>query len=152
VTLDRVIDDNLRLLGWEAESKGVKLRLQAEEPPLRVLATDSELRMAVLNLCQNAIHAMPSGGDLTISCRRSDGRVEACVADTGVGIAASDLQRIFEPFFSRRADGVRGTGLGLPITKSIVDKYAGTIRVDSELQAGTKVTISFPDADRPQAS
>jgi signal transduction histidine kinase len=148
VILDQVVGDNLKLLGWEAESKGVALDLILSDPPLRILATDSELRMAVLNLCQNAVHAMPDGGRLAVRCRRTDGRVEACFADTGVGIAPSDLQRIFEPFFSRRADGVRGTGLGLPITKSIVEKHAGTIAVDSELGEGTTVVISFPDADR----
>jgi signal transduction histidine kinase len=150
VVVDRIVDDNLRLLGWEAASNGVRLSLQADGPPLRILATDSELRMAVLNLCQNAVHAMPDGGALIVTCRRADGRVEARFADTGVGIASSDLQRIFEPFFSRRADGVRGTGLGLPITKSIVEKYAGRISVDSDPGGGTEVVISFPDADLPE--
>jgi signal transduction histidine kinase len=152
VVIDAVVEDNLRLLGWEAESKGVTLRIQTWRAPLRILATDSELRMAVLNLCQNAIHAMPGGGILTVVCRRVDGRVEARFEDTGVGIAASDLQRIFEPFFSRRADGVRGTGLGLPITKSIVEKYGGAMAVESQLGAGARIAISFPDADSPQGS
>jgi len=152
VIVDQVVDDNLRLLSWEAESQKVELRSAIDELPLRILATDSELRMVVLNLCQNAIHAMPQGGVLSVRCSRVEGRVEVCFDDVGIGIAPSDLQRIFEPFFSRRADGVRGTGLGLPITKSIVKKYGGSISVHSVHGEGTRVVISFPDADRTEES
>ena len=67
--------------------------------------------------------------------------------DTGVGIAPNDRRRIFEPFFSRRADGVRGTGLGLSITKSIVESHGGTVAVQSEPGRGTRITLSFPDPD-----
>jgi signal transduction histidine kinase len=152
VVVDQVVDDNLRLVGWDAKSHDIEIRPQIEGAPLRILATDSELRMAVLNLCQNAMHAMPKGGVLAVRCSRSEGRIEVSFEDDGVGVAPSDLQRIFEPFFSRRADGVRGTGLGLPITKSIVEKYGGRILVDSRLGECTKVVISFPDADRAEGS
>jgi signal transduction histidine kinase len=152
VTLDQVVEDNLRLLSWDAESQKIEIRSEVEGAPLRVVATDSELRMAVLNLCQNAMHAMPQGGMLSVRCARDDDRVEARFRDTGVGIAPSDLQRIFEPFFSRRADNVRGTGLGLPITKSIVEQYGGSISVDSTLGEGSEVVVSFPDADRMEGS
>jgi len=95
---------------------------------------------------------MPRGGVLSVRCGRAARRVEVRFEDSGVGIAPSDLQRIFEPFFSRRADNVRGTGLGLPITKSIVEKYGGEISVDSVLGEGTQVVISFPDVDLKEQS
>ncbi len=147
VCVDQIIEDNAQLLRWEAQASQVRIQLQLEKP-LRVLATDSELRMVVLNLCQNAIHAMPQGGTLTIRGRRADGKIQLCFEDTGVGIPSSDFQRIFEPFFSRRADGVRGTGLGLPITKSIVENYQGNIQIESEPGEGTRILLTFPDLDQ----
>jgi PAS domain S-box-containing protein len=148
VEVERALAETISLLGWEAEARGVRITIASEEPaPLRVFASDSELRMITLNLAQNAIHAMPKGGDLRIRCSRADGRIRIEITDTGVGIDPRDLQRIFEPFFSRRADGTGGTGLGLPITKSLVERHGGTIAVDSELGQGCRVTVHFPDAD-----
>jgi signal transduction histidine kinase/HAMP domain-containing protein len=146
VCVDRVVDDNLRLLHWEASSAGVTIQRDFAPGPLRILGTDSELRMATLNLCQNALHAMPQGGVLSVALGRDTGRVVLRFADTGTGIPPSDLQRIFEPFFSRRADGVRGTGLGLAITKEIVERFDGAITIESVLGQGTQVTLFFPDA------
>jgi signal transduction histidine kinase len=150
VEVDRVVNDTLRLLHWEAEARGVDIALDVEGAPLRVLATDSDLRMVTLNLAQNACHAMPRGGSLTVRCQRKDGRVEVRFKDTGVGIDPKDQLRIFEPFFSRRADGVRGTGLGLSITKNIIENHDGNISVDSTPGHGSRFAVSFPDIDRPQ--
>jgi signal transduction histidine kinase len=147
VCVDRVLDDTLRLLAWEAESRSVELRWAGSEVPLRILATDNDLRMVALNLAQNAIHAMPKGGMLTVRGERAEGRVWIRFDDTGVGIRPRDRLRIFEPFFSRRADGVQGTGLGLSITKSIVESHDGMIEVESEPGRGTRISISFPDPD-----
>jgi PAS domain S-box-containing protein len=148
VEVERVVGETLRLLHWEAETRSVEIHLLVEEGPLRILATDSDLRMVTLNLAQNGCHAMPRGGSLTVRCQRAGDRVEICFEDTGVGIDAKDQLRIFEPFFSRRADGVRGTGLGLSITKSIVEKHGGSIGVDSTPGHGSRITVAFPDADR----
>jgi len=150
VEVDRVVSDTLKLLHWEAENRNVDIRLDVQGSPLRVLATDSDLRMVTLNLAQNACHAMPRGGMLTVRCRRGGNRVAVDFEDTGVGIDPKDWLRIFEPFFSRRADGVRGTGLGLSITKSIVENHGGVITVDSTPGHGSRLSVSFPDADLPQ--
>jgi signal transduction histidine kinase len=147
IELDRVIGETLTLLRWEAETRSARIELELRDTPLRIMATDSELRMATLNLAQNALHAMPDGGELRVSCGRRDGRVEVEFADTGIGIQAEDLERIFEPFFSRRADGVRGTGLGLSITKTIVENHRGSIAVESAPGRGSRFSIRFPDAD-----
>ena len=147
VNVERVVNETLKLLRWEAETKSVSIRLCTEGAPLRVLATDSDLRMMTLNLAQNACHAMPEGGNLTVRCQRTDGRIVINFDDIGVGIDARDRTRIFEPFFSRRADGERGTGLGLSITKSIVENHQGTIAVDGEPTKGSRITVKFPDAD-----
>jgi signal transduction histidine kinase len=147
VDVTEAVSDTLKLLAWEAEESGVQLCQGGDQGPLRVLATDSELRMAVLNLAQNALHAMPSGGTLTVECLRRDRTIEIAVTDTGVGIAPEDHNRIFHPFFSRRADGVEGTGLGLSITRAFVEGYGGRIAVTSQPGKGSRFTLEFPDAD-----
>ncbi len=147
VRVDRVVADTLKLLQWEAETRGVAIDLALDEPPLRILGSDSELRMSVLNLAQNALHAMPNGGKLAIRCQRRAGDIEIRVEDTGIGIDPADRIQIFEPFFSRRADGIRGTGLGLSIVKSIVESHGGTLSFDSEPGRGTRFVIALPAAD-----
>jgi signal transduction histidine kinase/HAMP domain-containing protein len=147
VDVERVVSDTMKLLRWEAETRTVSIRLCTEGAPLRILATDSDLRMVTLNLAQNACHAMPRGGSLTVRCQRENRRIRIDFDDTGIGIDPQDRVRVFEPFFSRRADGIRGTGLGLSITKSIVENHQGTITVNSEPGQGSNIAVSFPDAD-----
>jgi signal transduction histidine kinase len=147
VVLDQVVDETLKLLCWEADDRGIEVDFTVDGGPLRVLATDSDLRMMALNLAQNACHAMPGGGLLSVRCKRDGDRVSVSFEDTGVGIEPGDQQRIFEPFFSRRADGVRGTGLGLSITKTIVEGHGGSIRLNSTSGSGSCFAVSFPDAD-----
>jgi signal transduction histidine kinase len=146
VEATEAVDDTLRLLTWEAMEQGVTIRQDCAES-LRVMATDTELRMAILNLAQNALHAMAQGGTLDVSCARRDGQVEIAFTDNGVGIPRQDLWRIFQPFFSRRADGVHGTGLGLSITKAFVEHHGGRITVVSEPGRGSRFTLILPDAD-----
>lgn len=147
VVVEQVTEETLQLLGWEARAKGVELRFNVDGGPLRVLAADSDLRMVALNLAQNAFHAMPDGGTLEVRGHREPREVVVVFGDTGVGIEPADRVRIFEPFFSRRADGVRGTGLGLSITKAIIESHGGKLEVDSVLGRGSRFTVRFPDAD-----
>ncbi|MFM1892158.1 MAG: hypothetical protein RLZ44_1235 [Pseudomonadota bacterium] len=144
VEVATVFEDTLSLVRWEAEHLGITLRTELT-PALRVLATDSEMRMVALNLIQNAFHAMPRGGALLVASR-SDGRwVSVDVQDTGIGIAAEQLSRIFDPFYSRRADGAQGTGLGLSIVRTIVEHYGGEISVQSEPGHGSTFSVRLPD-------
>ncbi len=147
VDIGEAVDDTLRLLTWEAQERGVMLRQELDRVPLRVLATDTELRMAMLNLAQNALHAMPNGGTLTVTCAKRGRFVAIDFTDTGIGIPREDQDRIFQPFFSRRADGVEGTGLGLSITKAFVEGYGGSVKVISEHERGSCFTLQLPDAD-----
>ncbi|MDK9694787.1 MAG: ATP-binding protein [Siculibacillus sp.] len=146
VTMDQVIRDVVSLLHYEAERLNVEIELRLE-PELRVIASDSEMRMVVINLAQNAVHAMPNGGRLRIEAVRGGSTVIVEVSDTGVGIRPEDIDRIFMPFWSRRADGVRGTGLGLAICRSIVRRVGGTLTVSSTLGQGSRFTLRMPDAD-----
>ena len=99
---------------------------------------------ALTNIIENALHAMPGGGRLTIALRASSGGTPAViveVTDTGVGMGPDDVAKIFEPYFSTRATG---TGLGLTIAKRNVELNGGTIEVTRRRGSGTVVTMTLP--------
>ena len=98
-----------------------------------------------VNLMQNAFHAMPDGGKMTIRIFTDGDRVNVDFADTGVGIAPENLSRIFEPFFSKGVSdtGNTGTGLGLSIVKTIIENCGGSVRVESAVGQGTVFHLSF---------
>jgi PAS domain S-box-containing protein len=129
IDLHTAIRETVSLVHYEGEKLGIDIVLSFAEISARVIATETDLRMVVLNLVQNAFHAMPEGGRLEISTRLAGHVVEIDFSDTGEGIAADDLPHIFEPFFSHRADHKKGIGLGLTICQSLVNRYQGTITV-----------------------
>jgi signal transduction histidine kinase len=144
VEVESIATDMLALLHWETQQIGVSVRT-ALLPGLRVLASDSGLRMVLLNLIQNAFHAMPQGGELYLGACRVGTWIEISVRDTGIGIEPERLERIFDPFYSRRADGARGTGLGLSIVRTIVDAWGGRVEVQSEPGNGSVFRVCLPD-------
>lgn len=146
VDIHQAVTDTLSLVKWDAEEASIEIIESFPDQPLRVFASESEMRMLVLNLVQNAFHAMPSGGTLRITGIIEDSEVVVRFEDTGIGISAENLQRIFMPFFSRRADSVNGTGLGLPISRTILERYDGTLEVESELGKGTCFIVRLPEA------
>jgi signal transduction histidine kinase len=146
VAVNPAVEDTLSLLAWEAGEDKVSIVQDLETPTPRVFATDSELRAVVLNLAQNALHAMPDGGHLRVSTRHVGEQVEIVFEDTGVGITAEDAPHVFEPFFSHRADGQSGTGLGLSICRSIIEGYGGGISFDSQPGRGSRFVVRLPEA------
>jgi signal transduction histidine kinase len=144
--VDEVLDEVLSLTAAKASQQKIEI-VRAIEPGLPVVQADMEgLRTCFLNVAINAIQAMPTGGRLEIAATRIGGAAEpAGVAvefrDTGAGIGASDLERIFEPYFSTREAGV---GLGLAITQRIIQDHGGEIRVESAPGSGTVFRIEVP--------
>lgn len=112
-------------------------------PP--VLGSSDRLKQLFLNLIVNARDAMPRGGTLTLSTAAGGGTVTATVADTGVGIPAEHLDRIFDAFFTTKGK-VSGTGLGLSVSYGIVQQHRGTITVASRPGEGAAFTVSLPTA------
>ena len=144
VDLVEVAHDILRLVRPNLEQAGIIARIEAPER-LVIEAADSDMRILVLNLVVNAIHAMANGGQLTISVSRITGGARLTVADTGVGIAAQDLEAIFLPFWTRRADGTPGRGLGLAICQQVVERLGGRIEVHSEPGKGSAFVVYLPE-------
>ncbi|MFY9574614.1 MAG: ATP-binding protein, partial [Blastocatellia bacterium] len=102
------------------------------------------LKSCFTNIAINALQAMPAGGHLHARIARQDGAIEVSMADTGVGITEEALGKIFEPYFSTKQAGF---GLGLAVTKAIVDEHQGSIAVKSEPGKGTTFTVKLPAAN-----
>jgi signal transduction histidine kinase len=96
-----------------------------------------------MNLCMNAVQAMPTGGTLTVRARRRASSIEFEVQDTGSGIAAEHLDRIWDPFFTTKPVG-QGTGLGLSISRRVVDRHGGELRVESTPGEGARFQLVLP--------
>jgi signal transduction histidine kinase/CheY-like chemotaxis protein len=126
-----------------AETRGVTIAVHTEiGPASRITGTPSELREVFVNLMMNAAHAMPHGGDLTLRTYVKDGHVWGEVKDTGVGMTEEVKRRVFEPFFTTK--GSAGSGLGMSIVASIVQRHAGIIEIDSTPERGTTISVGFP--------
>lgn len=145
VELPPLVDEMLRLLRGRA-GDGVQLSV-ALTPPLVVLGDPAQLRQVLLNLCVNALDAMPQGGTLAIrgwrEVRVGGEVVQLEVSDTGVGMSAEACRRAFEPFYTTKALG-RGTGLGLALVKRIVTNHGGEVAVSSALGEGSTFRLWLP--------
>ena len=106
-----------------------------------VLLDENQIKQVFFNVLKNSFDAMPEGGRLDISTGINDNNnVEVCIADSGSGIAEEDIQRIFDPFYSNKADG---TGLGLALTKKTIEVHGGEISCDSTVGVGTTIRLVF---------
>jgi signal transduction histidine kinase len=122
----------------------VAIDVEVPETLPQVMVDKAVLARALTNIIENALHAMPRGGALHLSARQLDAaHVELSIRDTGIGMDAAALDRIFEPYFSTRASG---TGLGLTIAKRNVELNGGSIAVESARDQGTTVRITLPMA------
>jgi two-component system NtrC family sensor kinase len=144
IQINELIEEIVGISAQRAKYGMVEMmtRLQESLPSVRV--SMSELQQVILNLINNALDAMEKkGGKLTLSTRAQDGFVVVEVADTGVGIPASNLHRIFDPFFTTKAVG-KGTGLGLSICYGIIENMGGRIEVQSTVGVGTTFSVYIP--------
>lgn len=139
--LDIILDDVLFWTRKDAKSANIGFELGGIEaiPPLA--ADPHQLKQVLLNLLMNAIHAMPKGGKVSIRAERQAEFARIAVADTGTGIPADVLKRIFEPFYTTRREG---TGLGLAIVRKIVEQHGGSIAATSAPGHGTCFTLTWP--------
>ena len=126
-------------------AKGVKVADFSQSQPRMMLDEDKMVRMSV-NLMQNASDAMPKGGELTIEAGVTGTEVRVSFSDTGMGIKEEALSKVWVPFSTTKAQGM---GLGLPLSKQIVEGHGGTISIESKLGKGTRVTVTLP-FNRPQ--
>ncbi|MDP6529064.1 MAG: ATP-binding protein [Gemmatimonadota bacterium] len=137
--LGSLLGDAGRLCGEAGRGIELRMDLQKDEMPVRI--DRDEVMRLFINLLENAVQAMPDGGRLEIAGKVEGDWAVARIGDTGQGIPAPNLERIFEPSFSTKTGGA---GLGLPICRAIMEDYDGSIEITSELGRGTLVELHFP--------
>jgi len=145
VDLNQVIDRCVRLVQHQTELNNVQLQPQMAEELPQVQCDAAQIEQLLLALIMNAVDALPHGGNLWVRSRMVPeiGAVQLEVQDDGVGIPESILPNLFEPFFTTKEKG-HGVGLGLAISKGIVERHRGRIDVDSKPGQGTRFTITLP--------
>ena len=147
VDIKGIINKSLATYYGEAMEHGINLKsILSEDIPV-INADDGKLRQVVSNLLSNAIKYTPKGGTITISAEKKDKYIEVCVEDTGPGISKEYHERIFEKFVQVQSGKERvkkGTGLGLPIVKYIMEHHGGRVWVESEEGKGAKFFFALP--------
>jgi signal transduction histidine kinase len=140
--LNEVLSATARFLQADFRQSGIELNLDLEPLLPSVEIDEGQIRQALLNILGNARQVLPPGGEVRLSSRAGmGGEIVVEVADNGPGIAPDTLDKIFEPFFSKRAGG---TGLGLAIARQMIDNHRGRIDVESALAKGTTFRIRLP--------
>ena len=147
VSLKDVVEDATRLMRGKIEESGLKLLVDAPEMP-EIEADYRGLKQVVLNLISNAVKFTPEGGNIVVALsREDDDRVRVAVTDTGIGIAEKDMDRLARPFEQvegQHSKTTQGTGLGLALTKSLIELHGGTLSIASEPGRGTTVSFVLP--------
>lgn len=145
IDVHAVINDVLALLEHQFKGGNIQLRKELTAAAPVVNGIEHKLQQVFLNLFLNARDAMPKGGWLSIASRNDGDQVVVEVADTGSGIRAEHLSRIYDPFFTTKPTG-QGTGLGLSITYGILQEHGGAISCQSTVGQGTRFVLTFPPA------
>jgi PAS domain S-box-containing protein len=143
VDLPSVVNGALSIVENQAKVQNIEVRRRLPPETGRVLGVHGLLEQVFMNLFLNAMNAMPNGGTLDVSAQRRGGDLLVRVTDTGDGISPEDLDRIFDPFYTKALPG-KGTGLGLSICHSIVDQHQGSIAVESRIGKGSAFTVRLP--------
>ena len=136
-----------KTLETQAREKGIALQFEVSDAPLMVQADEQRITQVLFNLISNALRYTPTGGAITTTAARSDGRVVVRVRDTGVGISPEELPYVFDRFYRAdrsRAFSTDSSGLGLTISKQIIEAHGGQIGAQSSLGAGSTFAFSLP--------
>ncbi len=147
VNVNTQLDEAWNIACFATEHQDVVIEKQYADHPV-IQANQDEILQVLVNLVINAIHAMETGGALTLGSECQNGSVTLRITDTGSGIPEQHLANLFVPFFTTKPAGV-GTGLGLYSARAITEKHGGQIRVQSEVNKGTTFSLHFPAFTQP---
>jgi len=148
VDAEETAQATVRMLSGLAGAAGLELKVKFAKDFPRIKTDERRLRQVLINIVTNAIKFTPAGGNVTVEGKREgDGAIILVVSDSGIGIAREDIVTAMRPFGqvqSAQKQGREGTGLGLPLTKKLVEALGGSFKLDSTVGVGTTVTIRFP--------
>jgi signal transduction histidine kinase len=139
--IDRLLMETVDLIHKEAQKRGVNIRTHIGDMTQTPRIDPQLLKSAILNILINAMEASGENGTIDVRLAESDGTIVLNVVDGGKGISEEIVDRVFEPYFSTKSVG---TGLGLPLTKTIIEKHGGEISLESKDGQGTTVTVTIP--------
>lgn len=142
INVKTAVNDMMLMIDYEAKRRGIVIKTDIAED-LSLWGNESDFKMIILNLSQNAIKAMPEGGELKISGESNATNTVLHIKDTGIGIEEEQIKHIFEPFYSANSHA-KSSGLGLAIVSSLIEKWYGKISVKSKIGKGTEFTLRFP--------
>ncbi|MBI1912501.1 MAG: HAMP domain-containing protein [Deltaproteobacteria bacterium] len=137
--LDSIIQETLSLLSESAAEQKIAVDVRTE--PVQIFADYRHIKTCFLNLFLNSIQAMPEGGSLSVELKVSESFANVKIADTGSGIDSENLLKIFEPYFTTKDIGI---GLGLALTKRIIEEHGGSIIINSAVGKGTTAAVTLP--------
>jgi signal transduction histidine kinase len=146
---ERLVNEVASVFQYETSKKNISLEVNVDSPLPTIEVDPGRMTQVLTNILDNATRHTPEGGRILLSARQVDNNVELSVQDSGPGVSADVLERIFERFYrtdsSRQRDGeTGGSGLGLAIAKSIVQAHGGQLSAESETGQGLKIIISLP--------
>ena len=146
ISLQALLKDSIKLIEDRATAKGITVQTQYAAELDSARGDPDRINQILLNLYLNAIDAMESGGELsvTLSTVGADSKIYIRISDTGCGISSQHLSKIFDPYFTTKATG---TGLGLAIAHNIVEALGGKITVESHAEKGTTFTVALPNSE-----
>ena len=147
IDMQALVNETFQLIHRDAENKGIRVNLEVDRSQRTLWVDPNQIRQVLINLLNNAIHATDEDGVITVRLQSAETGVTLDIIDSGTGIPKENLDRIFEPFFSTKAPG-EGTGLGLFVSRDIVEKLGGKLTVESKLGEGTCFRIHIPNQDR----
>jgi signal transduction histidine kinase len=140
VDIEGLINEVISLVSAKAEKDGINISFQSGGLPK--LSADPELiKTCIFNIIINAFQAMPDNGNLTVTTKVSNGKAYIIIEDTGIGVSKENLPKLFDPFFSTKSTGL---GLGLAMTKRVIEEHGGKADFQSEEGKGSTMTISLP--------
>src|SRR5262249_22132375 len=144
INLRDLVKETLSLIKPQADEQRVEMKLDTDGSSAEVLADRERLKSCLSNIAINALQSMPGGGRLETEVQTVNGHVEVAIKDSGTGISEEALGKIFEPYYSTKQSGF---GLGLAVTKWIIEQHKGSIEVNSKLNQGTTFIVRLPSAD-----
>lgn len=144
VSISEIVGEVVKSVGAMAKENGVELKCDITDNPCSLAGDAVQITRAIQNVIINGIQASAeTKGTVEVSCIRKEFYVDVRVADSGCGIRPEQISKIFDPYFTTK-QGKSGTGLGLYITKKVVEDHSGSIKVDSTPGAGTTITVRLP--------